>query len=111
MGFIFVISEVRVGGRLRAGVEKGDGQGLVAGGQEVRVGGQEDVPAGPLGRGHETVDRVRVPGRVHFAEVADKPVAHPGGLEDLIDVVFGLGFPGGVFDPVQKIVEFKEKAE
>jgi hypothetical protein len=96
-----------VRGKVRAGEEEFVGQGLVAGGQEVRVGGQQAILGGPLGRGHEAIDRGTIPESLHFAEVADEPVAHPGGLEDLVDVVFGGGFLGGLVDAVQEVVELE----
>jgi hypothetical protein len=102
----FLSGEV-FGGRHRAGEKKFVGQGLVSGCEERGVGGQQAILGGPLGRGHEAIDRGTIPESLHFAEVADEPVAHPGGLEDLVDVVFGGGFLGGLFDPVQEVVELE----
>ncbi len=107
---IVVIFVIQVGGRLRAGVEEGIGQDFMAGGEELGFGGQEAVLALPLGGGHKAVDRIRIPGRLHFTEIADQAVFHPGAFEDLVDVICGLGFGRGDLNLCQGLVELEEIA-
>ena len=107
---IVVIFGVQVWGRLRAGMEEGLGQDFMAGGEELGFGGQEAILALPLGGGHKAVDRIRIPGRLHFTEIADQAVFHPGAFEDLVDVICGLGFGRGNLNLGQGLVELEEIA-
>ena len=63
----------------------------------------------PLGGGHQAVGRSRIPGRLHFTEIAGSGGFSPGAFEDLVNVIWSLGFGRGDLNLGQGLVELEEQ--